>query len=149
MLEVQDVFLSKHAKNCILSCVRTLCKNVAQLKYYLTPNSSATERDEWLEAISRSIEDYTKKRITFNPSKSLEEADLEKEEEDTPIGSKAPIWIPDTRATMCMICTSEFTLTWRRHHCRACGKVGNIYSYIAFLLVKIFISWFGSTAACQ
>jgi len=36
-------------------------------------NSSATERDEWLEAISKSIEEYTKKRITFNPSKSLEE----------------------------------------------------------------------------
>ncbi|XP_044311464.1 FYVE, RhoGEF and PH domain-containing protein 6 isoform X1 [Varanus komodoensis] len=90
---------------------------------FILSASSATERDEWLEAISRSIEDYTKKRITFNPSKSLEEADLEKEEEDTPIGSKAPIWIPDTRATMCMICTSEFTLTWRRHHCRACGKI--------------------------
>lgn len=40
-----------------------------------------------------------------------------------PLGSKAPIWIPDLRATMCMICTCEFTLTWRRHHCRACGKV--------------------------
>ncbi|NWI70972.1 FGD6 protein, partial [Todus mexicanus] len=84
---------------------------------------SATERDEWLEAISKSIEEYTKKRITFNPSKSLEEADQEKQEEDSPLGSKAPIWIPDTRATMCMICTSEFTLTWRRHHCRACGKI--------------------------
>ncbi|XP_062989827.1 FYVE, RhoGEF and PH domain-containing protein 6 [Elgaria multicarinata webbii] len=90
---------------------------------FILSASSATERDEWLEAISRSIEEYTKKRITFNPSKSLEEADLEKEEEDSPIGSKAPIWIPDTRATMCMICTSEFTLTWRRHHCRACGKI--------------------------
>ena len=41
----------------------------------------------------------------------------------SPLGSKAPIWIPDTRATMCMICTCEFTMTWRRHHCRACGKV--------------------------
>uniref|UniRef100_A0A8C4VH41 FYVE, RhoGEF and PH domain containing 6 n=1 Tax=Gopherus evgoodei TaxID=1825980 RepID=A0A8C4VH41_9SAUR len=90
---------------------------------FILSASSATERDEWLEAISRSIEDYTKKRITFNPSKSLEEADPEKEDEDSPLGSKAPIWVPDTRATMCMICTSEFTLTWRRHHCRACGKI--------------------------
>ncbi|NWR13825.1 FGD6 protein, partial [Emberiza fucata] len=90
---------------------------------FILSASSATERDEWLEAISKSIEEYTKKRITFNPSKSLEEADAEKQEEDSPLGSKAPIWIPDTRATMCMICTSEFTLTWRRHHCRACGKI--------------------------
>ncbi|XP_065598734.1 FYVE, RhoGEF and PH domain-containing protein 6 [Cyrtonyx montezumae] len=90
---------------------------------FILSASSATERDEWLEAISRSIEDYTKKRITFNPSRSLEEADTEKQEEASPLGSKAPIWIPDTRATMCMICTSEFTLTWRRHHCRACGKI--------------------------
>ncbi|XP_019400605.1 PREDICTED: FYVE, RhoGEF and PH domain-containing protein 6 [Crocodylus porosus] len=90
---------------------------------FILSASSATERDEWLEAISRSIEEYTKKRITFNPSRSLEETDPEKEEEDSPLGSKAPIWIPDTRATMCMICTSEFTLTWRRHHCRACGKI--------------------------
>ncbi|NXX77457.1 FGD6 protein, partial [Urocolius indicus] len=90
---------------------------------FILSASSATERDEWLEAISKSIEEYTKKKITFNPSKSLEEADAEKQEEDSPLGSKAPIWIPDTRATMCMICTSEFTLTWRRHHCRACGKI--------------------------
>ncbi|XP_062348518.1 FYVE, RhoGEF and PH domain-containing protein 6 [Cinclus cinclus] len=90
---------------------------------FILSASSATERDEWLEAISKSIEEYTKKRITFNPSKSLEEADAEKQEGDSPLGSKAPIWIPDTRATMCMICTSEFTLTWRRHHCRACGKI--------------------------
>lgn len=41
--------------------------------FFFNSNSSATERDEWLEAISKSIEEYTKKRITFNPSKSLEE----------------------------------------------------------------------------
>ncbi|XP_011364206.1 FYVE, RhoGEF and PH domain-containing protein 6 isoform X2 [Pteropus vampyrus] len=90
---------------------------------FILSASSATERDEWLEAISRSIEEYAKKRITFCPSRSLDEADSEIKEEVSPLGSKAPIWIPDTRATMCMICTSEFTLTWRRHHCRACGKI--------------------------
>uniref|UniRef100_G1R1E5 FYVE, RhoGEF and PH domain containing 6 n=1 Tax=Nomascus leucogenys TaxID=61853 RepID=G1R1E5_NOMLE len=90
---------------------------------FILSASSATERDEWLEAISRAIEEYAKKRITFCPSRSLDEADSENKEEVSPLGSKAPIWIPDTRATMCMICTSEFTLTWRRHHCRACGKI--------------------------
>ncbi|XP_038612207.1 FYVE, RhoGEF and PH domain-containing protein 6 [Tachyglossus aculeatus] len=90
---------------------------------FILSASSAVERDEWLEAISRSIEDYTKKRITFYPSKSIDETDTDKEEEVSPLGSKAPIWIPDTRVTMCMVCTSEFTLTWRRHHCRACGKI--------------------------
>ncbi|XP_014445749.1 FYVE, RhoGEF and PH domain-containing protein 6 isoform X3 [Tupaia chinensis] len=90
---------------------------------FILSASSAIERDEWLEAISRSIEEYAKKRTTFCPSRSLEEADSENKEEVSPLGSKAPIWIPDTRATMCMICTSEFTLTWRRHHCRACGKI--------------------------
>ncbi|KAM3925101.1 FYVE, RhoGEF and PH domain-containing protein 6 [Leptodactylus fuscus] len=89
---------------------------------FILSASSATERDDWLDAISTAIEAYAKKKITFNPTKSQEEADPE-EEGDNTIGSKAPIWIPDGRATMCMICTSEFTLTWRRHHCRACGKI--------------------------
>ncbi|XP_004844989.1 FYVE, RhoGEF and PH domain-containing protein 6 isoform X2 [Heterocephalus glaber] len=90
---------------------------------FILSASSASERDEWLAAISGAIDEHTKKRITFCPGRSLEEANAERQEEVTPLGSKAPIWVPDTRATMCMICTSEFTLTWRRHHCRACGKV--------------------------
>uniref|UniRef100_UPI00398EFC66 FYVE, RhoGEF and PH domain-containing protein 6 isoform X3 n=1 Tax=Pristiophorus japonicus TaxID=55135 RepID=UPI00398EFC66 len=89
---------------------------------FILSASSAAERDEWLEAISKAIEDYTKKRITFTASKSLEE-EQDKPEPNTPLGTKAPIWIPDPRATMCMICTCDFTLTWRRHHCRACGKI--------------------------
>lgn len=37
--------------------------------------------------------------------------------------TQAPVWIQDSRVTMCQLCTAEFTVTFRRHHCRACGKV--------------------------
>uniref|UniRef100_A0A8C5GF43 FYVE, RhoGEF and PH domain-containing protein 6-like n=1 Tax=Gouania willdenowi TaxID=441366 RepID=A0A8C5GF43_GOUWI len=87
---------------------------------FILSASSATERDEWLHAISTAINDYTKKKISFVSGKPLHEVNYEA---GAPLGSKAPIWIPDPRATMCMICTCEFSLTWRRHHCRACGKV--------------------------
>lgn len=113
--------------------------------------SSPTERDEWLEAISTAINDHTRKKISFISGKPPEEVrlpqkvvhligfltvigtkksiftyiqvDLAEIGDGAPLGSKAPVWIPDPRATMCMICTCEFSLTWRRHHCRACGKV--------------------------
>ncbi|XP_070763304.1 FYVE, RhoGEF and PH domain-containing protein 6-like [Enoplosus armatus] len=90
---------------------------------FILSASSATERDEWLEAISTAIRDYTRKKISFISGKPLEEIELRDCGDGAPLGSKAPIWIPDPRTTMCMICTCEFTLTWRRHHCRACGKV--------------------------
>ncbi|XP_045544447.1 FYVE, RhoGEF and PH domain-containing protein 6 [Salmo salar] len=90
---------------------------------FILSGSSAVERDDWLEAISTAINDYTRKKISFISSKTLEETGSEDSGSGAPLGSKAPIWIPDPRATMCMVCTCEFTLTWRRHHCRACGKV--------------------------
>ncbi|KAM8860796.1 FYVE, RhoGEF and PH domain-containing protein 6-like [Synchiropus picturatus] len=90
---------------------------------FILSASSAAERDEWLEAISTAISEYTKKKITFITGKISEEVEIGENDNGCALGSKAPILVPDIRATMCMICTCEFTLMWRRHHCRACGKV--------------------------
>ncbi|KAJ8269228.1 hypothetical protein COCON_G00118350 [Conger conger] len=135
MLYTTPVQSGQYKLNCMLSLAGMKVSKPTQEAYqnelniesversFILSASSATERDEWLEAISKAMEDYTRKKITFFCSKSQEEAGGAGGDSGAPLGSKAPIWIPDLRATMCMICTCEFTLTWRRHHCRACGKV--------------------------
>ncbi|CAF1245680.1 unnamed protein product [Adineta ricciae] len=39
------------------------------------------------------------------------------------LGSIAPDWVSDDLAPACMKCANKFSITRRRHHCRACGKV--------------------------
>jgi len=39
------------------------------------------------------------------------------------VGTRAPVWIPDARVSMCMLCQEVFRVAFRRHHCRGCGKV--------------------------
>ena len=44
-------------------------------------------------------------------------------EDEKRLGSVAPEWVNDDQAPACMRCAAKFSLTRRRHHCRACGKV--------------------------
>ena len=82
-------------------------------------SSNVDERNDWLEAINSAIEENQNKKASFlnvdqlNPLTRMEGE----------LGDTAPVWIPDQRATMCQLCSNEFTLVNRRHHCRACGKV--------------------------
>lgn len=61
----------KHSgEYCIRFCAPIVsCKLTSAACFH----SSATERDEWLEAIAKAIDDYTKKKITFISSRSQEE----------------------------------------------------------------------------
>ena len=36
---------------------------------------------------------------------------------------QAPVWIADSRVTMCQACTAAFKMTLRRHHCRAYDSI--------------------------
>lgn len=81
--------------------------------------STADERDAWIEALHEAIEDNASRRSTFMQAKML----VYRQPSSSTLGKQAPVWIPDYRVTMCQQCTAEFTLTFRRHHCRACGKV--------------------------
>eukprot|EP00808_Paulinella_micropora_P027267 g49385.t1 len=34
-----------------------------------------------------------------------------------------PVWQPDSSSDACSVCNRKFTLVFRRHHCRVCGKL--------------------------
>lgn len=42
------------------------------------------------------------------------------------LGEKAPTLVPVSQVMMCMNCTSDFSLTLRRHHCHGCGRVSRV-----------------------
>lgn len=44
-------------------------------------------------------------------------------ESELQLGKIKPYWIPDEDCTVCMLCSSKFTIVNRRHHCRSCGRV--------------------------
>ena len=47
-----------------------------------------------------------------------------KTEEDPVVnGDGAPDWVPDDEVVECQGCLRMFTVTFRRHHCRGCGKI--------------------------
>ncbi|GIX86229.1 FYVE, RhoGEF and PH domain-containing protein 6 [Caerostris extrusa] len=87
---------------------------------------SQEERQEWIVALTKAIEENLSRRSTFTNirlQRKMQDKNSEDDEGEFVLGKKAPVWIPDARVTMCQLCTSEFTVTFRRHHCRACGKV--------------------------
>jgi FYVE/RhoGEF/PH domain-containing protein 5/6 len=84
---------------------------------------SLSERQEWVDALQKAIMDCTSRQLSFHNTKTTSSLKNEDSSKPFKLGQEAPVWIQDRRVTMCQSCTAEFTVTFRRHHCRACGKV--------------------------
>lgn len=84
---------------------------------------SLNERQDWVDALQKAITDYSSRQLSFQNMKITSSAKNEGSSEPFKLGQEAPVWIQDRRVTMCQSCTTAFTVTFRRHHCRACGKV--------------------------
>lgn len=103
--------------------LRTEFNIISIQRSFMVIAKNEEERNSWVDMLQRAIDDQTHRRNTFENGKTGGQSFYDIYDVNYELGSKAPIWIPDTRVTMCMICTSEFSVTWRRHHCRACGRV--------------------------
>nr|XP_044989726.1 FYVE, RhoGEF and PH domain-containing protein 5 isoform X2 [Jaculus jaculus] len=81
--------------------------------------SSCAERDEWHGCLSRALpEDFKAQALAaFHHSVEL------RERLGVSLGERLPALVPVTHVMMCMNCGCDFSLTVRRHHCHACGKI--------------------------
>uniref|UniRef100_A0A8C7DP50 FYVE, RhoGEF and PH domain containing 5 n=1 Tax=Oncorhynchus kisutch TaxID=8019 RepID=A0A8C7DP50_ONCKI len=75
------------------------------------------ERD-WFHTLSRTVSDHARGPAPFSSCSG--EA---RERLWLSLGEKAPTLVPVSHVMMCMNCTSDFSLTLRRHHCHACGRI--------------------------
>ncbi|XP_036358901.1 FYVE, RhoGEF and PH domain-containing protein 2 isoform X2 [Octopus sinensis] len=74
----------------------------------------------WFCYIKLTIDDFNNRKQSM---RTIEQAQKMYIEEDDDVGKRAPRWIKDDAASMCMLCSNQFTTFRRRHHCRACGYV--------------------------
>ncbi|XP_063071027.1 FYVE, RhoGEF and PH domain-containing protein 5 isoform X2 [Engraulis encrasicolus] len=106
----------KISKPTIDNVLNTLRIEVSDVTITLSA-SSCGEREDWFHTLSRAIADHAAGLNTFsNSSEAREKLWMS-------LGEAAPILVPVSQVLMCMNCTSDFSLTLRRHHCNACGKV--------------------------
>uniref|UniRef100_A0A2K5RUX9 FYVE, RhoGEF and PH domain containing 5 n=1 Tax=Cebus imitator TaxID=2715852 RepID=A0A2K5RUX9_CEBIM len=97
--------------------------------------SSCAERDEWYGCLSRALpEDYKAQALAvFHHSVEI------RERLGVSLGERPPTLVPVTHVMMCMNCGCDFSLTLRRHHCHACGKL----KYLKDRMAKVCDGCFG------
>ncbi|CAG06778.1 unnamed protein product, partial [Tetraodon nigroviridis] len=81
--------------------------------------SSFIEREDWFHTLSRTVTEHTRSSAAFSCSSEA------RDHVRLFLGEKAPTLVPVSQAMVCMSCSSEFSLTLRRHHCHSCGRVGD------------------------
>uniref|UniRef100_A0A665U8B5 FYVE, RhoGEF and PH domain-containing protein 5-like n=1 Tax=Echeneis naucrates TaxID=173247 RepID=A0A665U8B5_ECHNA len=113
-LSLSGMKVSKPVLDNVLNCLRI---EVCDITITLSA-SSIGEREDWFHTLSRAIADHAAGLCTFGGPCS--EA---REKLWMALGEAAPVLVPVSHVMMCMNCTSDFSLTLRRHHCNACGKV--------------------------
>jgi len=85
----------------------------------LVEGYTPSAKDLWIRdlkaAINRLLEEHVrKKELVYMERKTDYRNSVEQ---------LRPFWVPDDQVTECSKCRSPFTVTNRRHHCRACGQV--------------------------
>lgn len=110
---------------------------ISTCKSFRLEASSNEDLHQWMSAFETAIRENREKTQSRKTFRQLN-PDGGEESERIPLGHLAPPWLPDSAVSMCQLCSVQFTVTRRRHHCRACGQIfcSDCSSYLAPLRYK-------------
>ncbi|KAK0148677.1 FYVE, RhoGEF and PH domain-containing protein 5 [Merluccius polli] len=80
--------------------------------------SSSSEREDWFYTLSRTVVEHARGPTMYTSFHGEDKERLRRS-----LGEKPPTLVPVSQVMMCMNCTCDFSLTLRRHHCHACGRI--------------------------
>jgi len=83
----------------------------SESKSFIVLADTAEQKKEWLDSIRQAQEDDKLRTETLQRN------------DGEVTNTAAPVWVPDNEAKTCQLCSTKFTFTNRRHHCRQCGNV--------------------------
>jgi len=83
----------------------------SESKSFIVLADTPEQKLEWLDLISKAQE-----------ADKIRSETLARNQEEV-VNTTAPVWVPDAEAKTCSLCSTKFTFTNRRHHCRQCGNV--------------------------
>jgi FYVE/RhoGEF/PH domain-containing protein 5/6 len=111
---------------------------ISTCKSFRLDTASLDERDQWLMMFDTAIKSHMKRVKSRQLHRQSIISTTEAVDSNVILGSLAPPWLPDSAVSMCQLCGIHFTVTRRRHHCRACGQIycSECSSYVAPLAYK-------------
>jgi hypothetical protein len=80
-------------------------------KSFITYAKDDAELKEWYQAIIEAMIARQQQARSLDNENGMNDTDI------------APLWTPNKEATQCQLCYTPFTIFYRRHHCRNCGKL--------------------------
>ncbi|XP_049590709.1 FYVE, RhoGEF and PH domain-containing protein 5b isoform X6 [Syngnathus scovelli] len=79
--------------------------------------SSFIESEDWFYTLSHTVSEHNRGAVPFSNCSDA------RDHLRFTLGEKPPTLVPVSQVMMCMNCTSDFSLTLRRHHCHSCGRI--------------------------
>eukprot|EP01125_Pyxidicula_operculata_P004525 TRINITY_DN170_c0_g2_i2.p1 TRINITY_DN170_c0_g2~~TRINITY_DN170_c0_g2_i2.p1 ORF type:complete len:419 (-),score=85.91 TRINITY_DN170_c0_g2_i2:115-1371(-) len=90
-------------------------------KSFIVIAESPKDKEEWIKGLNKVI-DEANQIVKTRTNNDLSQSNGGLTSSSSNI-TAAPIWVPDSEAKSCICCSTKFTFTNRRHHCRQCGNI--------------------------